>query len=89
MSSFEFDENAFKKVAADAIRDVAAQQTRDLEQLRQQYTGQPVEAIRPALQQLFARYDGTITEPELTEWATLIHDGTRIEMSADDIDWSR
>lgn len=88
MSSFNFDEEAFKRIAQDAVRKVAAQQTADLEQLREQYTGQPLDVIRPALQQLFAGYDGSISEPELTEWAQLIHDGTRIEMNADDIDWN-
>lgn len=88
MSSFEFDDQAFKRIAQEAVQRVAAQQTADLEQLRQQYTGQPVEAIRPALQQLFARYDGSISEPELSEWAQMIHDGTRIQMTADDIDWT-
>ena len=36
--------------------------------------------IKPALQRLFARYDGKITDPKLSEWAQLISDGTRIEM---------
>lgn len=84
MSSFHFDENAFRRIANDAVRDIAAQQTQDLDDLRQQYTGRPLDDIRSALHQLFARYDGTITEPELTEWAQLIHDGVRIEMTTDD-----
>lgn len=88
MSSFEFDDQAFRSIAQQAVEKVAAQQTADLEQLRQQYTGQPLDVIRPALQELFARYDGSITEPELSEWAQLIHDGTRIQMTADDIDWN-
>lgn len=84
MSSFSFDENAFRKIADDAVREIAAQQTRDLDDLRHHYAGRPLHEIRPALQQLFARYDGTITDPELTEWAQLIHDGVRIGMSAED-----
>ena len=84
---FEFNEDAFKEIAESAIQDVAAQQTQDLDRLRQQYTGQPVEAIRPALQQLFADYGGSITEPELSDWAQLIHDGTRIELKPDTIRW--
>jgi hypothetical protein len=86
---FEFDENAFKQIAQDAVSGIASQQTADLERLRQQYTGQPIEVIRPALQRLFAGYDGNITEPELTDWAQLIHDGTHIKMKSAPIDWSR
>lgn len=51
---------------------MAAQQTQDLEHLRHQYTGQSIEAIRPALQQLFAGYGGSITVPDLSDWAQLI-----------------
>lgn len=79
-SSFSFDENAFKRLAEDAVMRLAAKQTRELEHLRLQYTGHPVEEIRPALQRLFAADGGNITEPDLTEWAQLISDGTRIEM---------
>lgn len=87
--SFEFNEEGMHRAAEEAVREVAAQQTQDLERLRQQYTGQSVTVIRPALQQLFASYDGSITEPELSDWAQLIHDGTRIETSPESIDWSR
>ncbi|WP_144880690.1 hypothetical protein [Microbacterium paraoxydans] len=89
MSSFTFDDDAFMKIASDAVRQVAAQQTEDLDLLRHEYTGRPVDEIRPALQQLFARYDGQIIEPELSEWAQLIRDGVRIEITADEIDGSR
>lgn len=88
MSSFEFDDQAFKRIAQEALEKVAAEQTAELEQLRQQYTGAPLDAIRPALQQLFARYDGKITEPDLSEWAQRVQDGTRIQLTADDIDWN-
>lgn len=87
--NFEFNEDAFREMAESAVQKVAAEQTQDLERLRQQYTGQPLDRIRPALQQLFAKYDGSITEPELSEWAQLVHDGTRIEMTPGPIDWSR
>lgn len=87
--SFEFNEEGMRRVAEEAVQKMAAQQTQDLERLRQQYTGQPVEVIRPALQQLFAGYDGRITDPELSNWAQLIHEGTRIEMTPEPIDWSR
>lgn len=86
--TFTFNEDAFKQVAQDAVRDMAGQQNRDLEALRKQYTGRPIDEIKPALQSLFAGYDGNITEPDLSDWAQLIHDGTRIEMQPEPIDWS-
>lgn len=87
--NFEFNEEGMRRIAEEAVAKVAAEQTQDLERLRQQYVGQPMEVVRPALQQLFASYDGNITEPELSEWAQLISDGTRIEMTPEPIDWSR
>lgn len=87
--NFTFDDDAFKQVAQDAVRDMAQQQNRDLEALRQRYTGSPVHEIKPALQALFAGYDGNITEPNLSDWARLLSDGTKIEMVADPIDWNR
>ncbi|MFS0715377.1 hypothetical protein ABC195_16015 [Microbacterium sp. 2P01SA-2] len=85
--SFNFDENAFKRIAEDAVRDLAAKQTRELEQIRQRYTGHPIAEIKPALQRLFAEDGGSITEPELTEWAQLISDGSRIEFKPEKIRW--
>ncbi|WCD91449.1 hypothetical protein [Microbacterium sp. nov. GSS16] len=86
---FKFNEEGMRRVAEEAVANMAAQQTQDLERLRQQYVGQPIAVIRPALRQLFASYDGNITEPDLSEWAQLISDGTRIEMTPEPIDWSR
>lgn len=87
--NFEFNEAEMRRIAEEAIVWVAAEQTEDLDRLHQQYAGQPIEVIRPALQQLFASYDGNITEPELSEWAQMISDGVRIEMKPESINWSR
>lgn len=87
-SSFSFNEDAFRQIAEEAVTNVAAEQTRDLERLRAQYAGRPVEEIKPALQALFAGYGGSITDPELSDWAQLISDNTRIEMTAAPIDWT-
>lgn len=87
--SFEFHEEGMPRVAEEAVRDMAAEQTQDLERLHQQYSGQPIEATRPVLQELFAGYGGRINEPDLSDWAQLIHEGTRNEMTPEPIDWSR
>lgn len=84
---FEFDENALKREVARQAQPeldrIAREMTREMEGLR----GLPVEEIKPALQRLFARDGGSIAEPELGEYAQMIHDGTRIEFKADRIRW--
>lgn len=82
----QFNEHELKRLMQTEVQKgvdkVAAEQTRDLDRLRRQHTGRPVAEIKPALQQLFRRYDGKITDPELTKWAQMISDGTRITMNA-------
>ena len=82
----KFNEREFKRLiqteVQSGVNKIAAEQTRDLDRLRQQYTGRAVSEIKPALQQLFRRYDGRLTEPQLTEWAQMISDGTRVTMKA-------
>ena len=89
--SINFDEREFRRQMQSAVQSgvdkVAREQTRDLDRLRQQYVGRPIDEIKPALQRLFARYDGKITDPELSDWAQLISDGTRIELQPDKIRW--
>lgn len=84
---FHFDENEFRRLAQDVVNEVADEQTRDLELLRQQFTGKPVEQIKPALQRLWASYDGSIDDPELSDFAQLLSDGVRIEFIPEDIRW--
>ena len=90
-TSFTFNDGEFRRFmeteAQSALNDLAQQQTQELDQLRKQYHGRPVAEIRPVLQQLFAKDGGSITEPELSEWAQLISDGVRIEFTADKIRW--
>lgn len=84
---FEFDEKALKRELARQAQPemdrIAREMTREMERLR----GLPIDQIKPALQRLFARDGGSITEPELSEYAQMIHDGTRIEFKADRIRW--
>lgn len=75
------NQQALNKVVNDGMTRMAAQQTADLEQLRLRYAGQTAEAIKLPLQQLFAGYGGSITDPELSEWAQLVSDNTRITMT--------
>jgi len=91
-NSFQFDEREFKHFieseAQAAINDRAAQRTQELEAFRQQHSGRPLEEIKPALKRLFENDGGSITEPELSDWAQLISEGIRIEMKPEAIDWT-
>jgi hypothetical protein len=62
------------------VRDLASQTTRELDNLRHKYEGQPVDVIKPELQRIFCQQGGSITDPELTEWAQMIAVGKRIVM---------
>lgn len=76
--SISFDQRALEREFQAGLERVTREQNRDLDRLCQRYVGRPVGEIEPALQRLFARYDGKITNPELSEWAQMISDGTRI-----------
>jgi hypothetical protein len=84
-----FDESALerevKKQAQSAIDDIAHGMTRDFDRLRQQYGGQPVEVIKPAVKRVFEKDGGNISEPELTEYAQMISKGTKIEFKPDSL----
>lgn len=89
MSSFKFDEGAFKremeKMVQPALDDIARKMTRDLDGLRRRRTGHPVEEIKPELKRIWEKDGGKLTDPELTQYAQLIHDGQTINFKADKV----
>jgi hypothetical protein len=46
------------------------------------YAGQPVPAVKDALTREFKRCGATLTDPELTTYATAISEGTQIRVRA-------
>ena len=52
------------------------------DRLAVQYRGRPVAVIKPALKRAWERNGGKITDPELTEYAQAISDGTPIKFRA-------
>lgn len=90
-TSFSFNDDALRRFmeteAQAALNDMAQQKTQELNLLREQFRGRPVAEIKPALQQLYARDGGRITEPELSEWAQMISDGVQITFTAEKIRW--
>lgn len=74
-------EQQLQRTAQPQIQGIADQIQQLLDRLGQQYEGQPVETIKPVLQAEWSRVNGgSITDPELSEWAQHISDGRRIEM---------
>ncbi|RZU30613.1 hypothetical protein [Blastococcus saxobsidens] len=79
MSNFKFDDRAIKKLTDQAKRQAADESNRLFAQLGRQYRGKPVSVIKPALKRAWERDGGKITDPELTEYAQAISDGTPIK----------
>jgi hypothetical protein len=82
VSNFKFDNRAIKKLTDQAMRQVADESNRLFAQLGRQYRSKPVSVIKPALKRAWERDGGKITDPELTEYAQAISDGTPIKFRA-------
>lgn len=80
---FEINEATLKKAVAPTMKKIADEKTRQMDQLAADYGGRHIDDIREALVVLFERDRGSITEPELTQYAELIHQGQRIVFRAD------
>lgn len=80
MAKFKFDDRALKKAFNEGVRKMASDLTRGLNGLTAQYRGKPVEEIKPQIQRVWAKHSGggSITDPELTEFAEQIQAGGRV-----------
>lgn len=84
-SEFRFNSKDFErqvmKAAESGVRDLASQYEKMFDSLRRRYTGRPGPEIKPILKREWARINGgSISDPELTDYATLISEGTQIKM---------
>ena len=88
---FEFDQKALEReIRKDIeahVRDVSHDMTREIDLLRAQYAGRPIAEIKPALKRAWEKGGASITDPELTEYAQVISDGTRITFEAGPSQW--
>lgn len=88
---FEFDQKAFereiRKDVEGHVRDVSRDMSREFDLLHAQYAGRPIAEIKPALKRAWEKGGGSITDPELTEYAQMISDGTKITFEAGPIQW--
>ena len=86
-SGFKFEmsrnfERDLKKMLHGTMKDIASEYQKMFDSLLRRYKGRPVAEIKPVLRREWARIGGSISDPELTDYATLISEGTRIEMKA-------
>lgn len=88
---FEFNERAFQKEiqrqAQFAVDQYAKQYSTQMAALSSRYTGSPISEIKPELRRIFADNGGSISDPELTEYAQMISNGTQIEFKSESIQW--
>jgi hypothetical protein len=68
VSTFEFNEDGFER----AVQAAAQPKVK----------GRPVAVVKPALRRAWERDGRTITDPELTEYAAYISEGTPIRFEA-------
>lgn len=87
MSGFKVDfdredlERQVMKAAEGGVKSLAKRYESMFDSLRRRYTGRPVSEIKPVLRRECARVNGgSINDPQLTDYATLISQGTKIEM---------
>lgn len=73
-------EKQVRAVADRAVKDEAVKIQRLFDSLNRRYAGQPIEVIKPVLKREWQRNGGTLTDPELTEYATHISNGTKIRI---------
>lgn len=77
--SKEFERQVMK-AAERGVRGLAREYEQMFDSLRRRYTGRPVAEIKPVLTRAWARIGGSIPDPELTDYASLISEGRRIKM---------
>lgn len=73
-------EKELEKAIRPAMKDIASEYQKMFDSLSRRYKGRPVSEIKPALKRDWARIGGSISDPELTDYATLISEGTGIQM---------
>jgi hypothetical protein len=79
---FKFNDRAIQKVANQGVQKMASDLTHALNGLTSRYKGKPVEEIKPEIQRVWAKHTGggSITDPELTQFAEQIQAGGRVQV---------
>mgnify|MGYP000459851326 FL=1 len=73
-------EKELEKAVRPALKEIASDYQKMFDSLSRRYKGRPVSEIKPVLRREWSRVGGSISDPELTEYATHISEGTHIQM---------
>ena len=80
---FKINEAALKRAVAPAVKNIAEDKTRQMDQLVADYVGHDLEEIKRAIVALFKQDGGSISDLELTEYAGMVQRGQRIVFRAE------
>ena len=80
---FKINEAALKRAVGPALKKIADDKTRQMDQLVAEYAGHDLDEIKRAIAAMFKRDGGSITDPELTKYAEMVQRGQRIVFRAD------
>ena len=75
-------EEALHRAVQPAVEGLATEYQQMFDSLLRRYKGHPVSEVKLVLRSEWSRIGGSISDPELTEFATAISEGTRIVMRA-------
>lgn len=75
--NFERDLN---RAVQGQVKNIASEYQRMLDSLVRTHSGKPVSAIKPVLRRSWQLIGGDITDPQLTQYAQHISDGTKIRV---------
>ena len=73
-------EKELERAVRPALKDIASDYQKMFDSLLRRYKGRPVSEIKPVLRREWSRVGGSISDPELTEYANRISEGIRIQM---------
>ena len=76
--TFKFDENAFKNLEKNVLSHQRKELQSFFDKFARQHQGKPVASIKSTLLREWRRRGGSMTDREAADYATLIHEGTRI-----------
>lgn len=73
-------ERDLNRMVQDSVKGIADEYQQMFDRLGRQYKGRPVPEVKSALRREWSRLGGTISDAELSDYAQLISEGTRIKM---------
>lgn len=85
MSGFNIDKEALKKVFQQGVDDVGRKFQMELDRLHRMYAGKPLDEVKLRVREAFRRIDVKASEAEITDYATKISDGTKIQVKVERI----